>query len=78
MKHGLMMLVIIRCINRYSNPPVAVLNHNYAKTTDDNNSSISHVKSSAIPAEVAAILPPTYKYDLVNMERIETELCWFT
>lgn len=45
--------------------------HNYAKTIDTGNS--QRTKSSTLPAEVAAILPPAYKYNILKMEHIETE-----
>ena len=49
--------------------------HNYAKTihTGNSQSSISKTKSSTLPAEVAAILPPAYKYNILKMEQVETE-----
>ena len=49
--------------------------HNYAKNIDTGNSqsSISKMKSSTLPAEVAAVLPPAYKYNILKMEHIETE-----
>ena len=52
--------------------------HNYAKNIDTSNSqsSISNMKSSTLPAEVAAYpttCRPAYKYNTLKMEHIETE-----
>jgi hypothetical protein len=53
----------------------ALLDHSYAKLGDNNHSNISlDVKSSVLPAEVAAILPHAYKYNIVKMERM---FYWF-
>ena len=56
-------------------PPISktypLLEHNYAKTIDTGDS--QRTKSSTLPAEVAAILPPAYKYNILKIEHIETE-----
>ena len=56
-------------------PPISktypLFEHNYTKTIVTGDS--QRTKSSTLPAEVAAILPPAYKYNILKIEHIETE-----